>query len=210
MSTKLKVRRKTVALNLHKQTPTQIVAQSNHFVTSMTGKAHFPNPNPALATISAQALALDAAFANSLSRTKGTVGKMHLALKTLSISLKGLAAYVETIANADPDNASIIITEAGMTEKKPIIHQAKTFSVVPGKVQGTAIINIKAVPASSYSYQMTIDPNLSTSWVTIYAATRVKYVKEGLTSGTRYYFRAAVSTKGKQGNWGNVLNILVN
>ncbi len=206
---KPKVLKKLVALDLHKLTPPQVAALANHCVTQMTGNSYFPTPTPALASVTTQATALTNAYDLSLTRARGSVGAMHTELKSLSVLLKLLAAYVESIANADPANAETIIASAGMTVKKSQVRLPKTFTAVAGKLKGTVKLNTLAVRQTAYIYQMTTDPNTVTSWTTIYTGTSVKFTMEGLTSATHYYFRVAYSTKGIQGNWSNVLETLV-
>ncbi|MFI5151334.1 MAG: hypothetical protein ACHQRM_16505 [Bacteroidia bacterium] len=210
MSTPSKrVPKKLAAQYLAKLTPPQVVALANHYVTQMTGNPHFPAPSPGLSAITAQANALDTAYNTSLTRTRGTVGAMHIELKKTDVQLKLLAAYVESIANADPQNAEVIIQSAGMTVKKPAARAPKTFTAIPGKLKGQVILNTKAVKQTAYIYQMTTDPNTPSSWATIYTGTKVKFIMTGLPSATHMYFRVAYCTKGVQGNWSDPLQVVV-
>jgi hypothetical protein len=187
----------------------QVIANTKLYLQKMTGNASFATPNPTLAAISAQLTKLEASYLLSQSRAKGTVSQMRTDLKTLVILLKALAAYVEGIANADPDNAVTIIQSAGMVVKKTPNRAPKTFTAVVGKSPGSALLNTKAVSRSTYLYEMTTDPTNAASWVQIAANLTVKFIKTGLTSGTRYYFRVAVVTKGIQGAWSHVLNVMI-
>jgi hypothetical protein len=206
---KPKVKKKSVALLTSKKTVLQVIADTEHYVQSMTGNTHFTTPSPTLASITTLVNALDAAYKTAESRAKGTVGLMHVALKTLTIALKALAIYVESIANADPDNASSIITSAGMVEKKFTPRAAKTFSVVQTKVSGSVTLNTKAVSRGTYIYQMSTDPTNPASWVTIFTGNTVKFTKTGLTAGVHTYFRGAVILKGVQGEYSPVLGLIV-
>jgi len=208
MSTTPKVLKKLVALNLTKLTPPQVVALANHCVTQMTGNAHFPTPSPTLATVTAQATALDNAYNLSLTRAKGSVSAMHTQLKQLNVLLKLLAAYVESIANADPQNAETIIVSAGMEVKKPAVRTPKTFTALPGTLKGTVKLDTKAARETAYIYQMTTDQTNVLSWSTVYTGTKVKFLMTGLTSATHYFFRVAYCIKGVQGNWSNPLQVL--
>jgi hypothetical protein len=209
MSSKSKIQKKRVALGLSKLTPTQVVVLARHISQSMTGNAIFPNPTPALTTIDAQAAALEAGYSLTLTRAKGSVDQMHVERKTLTTSLMQLASYVEVVANANPDNASSIIGVSGMPEKKPMVRKPKGFSVTAGKDPASVKITTQAVKRGIYVYEMTTDPATATSWAVIYTGNTVKFLKTGLTSGTRYYFRYAVITAGVQGNWSPVVNFMV-
>jgi hypothetical protein len=208
MSTTKKVAKKSVALSLSRTPPPQLITNALHYITCMTSNAHFPNPLPALTTVSAQIAALQPAYDLSLTRAKGSVGKMHLEVKKLDILLKALAAYVESIANVDPDNASNIISSSGMPEKKTSPRAPKIFTAKAGKAPGSAVLNCKAQSRAAYLYQVTTDP-ATVSWETIYAGITAKFLKTGLISGTRYYFRYATVVKGLQNAWSPVVNLVI-
>jgi hypothetical protein len=209
MSVKPKVVKHLVALGLPKLTPPQVVAIARHFAQQMTGNAHFPNPSPQLVEITNQATVLENAYALSLTRAKGSVSKMHVELKTLARLLKGLSIYVETEANVDPENADNIISSSGMPVKKKGARPPKSFTAIAGKNPGTAILDNKAILRSIYIYQITTDPNNAVSWVTIATDVKVKLIKSGLSSGTRYFFRTAIITKGVQGAWSPVRDVMI-
>ena len=204
-----KPKKQVVALGTSKLSVPQLIANTRHYVAGMTGNSNFPNPNPTLASVTAQVNLVETDYDISLTRVKGSVSKMKAEVRSLMILLKALAAYVEGIANANSDHAADIIASAGMPLKKPAARAPKTFSVKQGTLSGTVVLNTKAVVHSAYIYQMTIDPTNAASWATIYTGTRVKFTKTGLTHATHYSFRVAVSTKGVQGDWSNVLTLLV-
>jgi hypothetical protein len=210
MSIKQKVIRLLVALGLSKLSPAQISANAKHYVQKMTGNTLFPAPSPTLAALNAQIAAFDAAYNTSLTKARGTVSAMRSEEKSLKILLKGLAVYVETVANADPDHAASIIEDgAGMPLKKPSVRKPKTFTVRNGTEKGTVLLDSKAVRGSVYLYEMTTDPNTPSSWLSLGILSKVKFTKIGLTSGTHYYFRVAVVTKGIQSNWSPVIDLIV-
>jgi hypothetical protein len=209
MSTISKLPKKSTALGLSQQSVSQIITSANHYVQCMTGNVHFPAPTPTLAAVDAQILVLTAAYNVSLTRVKGAANKMHVELSTLKVLLKGLAGYVETMANADPQNAENIINSSGMPVKKTPVHQPKIFSAVAMKTPGMVRLNSKAVPRASYVYEMTTDLTNAASWTNIFIGGQVKFDKTGLTSGTRYYFRVAVSIKGVLSAWSHDLSVLV-
>jgi hypothetical protein len=134
---------------------------------------------------------------------------MHVELSTLKVLLKGLAGYVEVIANADPANAENIINSSGMPVKKASARPPKIFTAVAMKTPGVVRLNSKATLRASYVYEMTSDATLLTGWSTIYIGGMVKFDKAGLTTGTRYYFRVAVSIKGILSAWSHDLSVLV-
>ncbi|HXC04094.1 MAG TPA: fibronectin type III domain-containing protein [Bacteroidia bacterium] len=205
-----KVPKKEAALKLGKLSVAQVITTAKHYVQSMTGNTNFPAPTPALSVISAQIAALEAAVAIAQTRVRGSVGKMNTERKALTTLLLNLASYVQTIANADPENSGSIINSAGMDVKKPSQRASKTFSVVLSKtIPNAVVLNTKAVSRSSYIYEVTTDTTNPNGWTVAITSNTVKYVKTGFTSGTRYYFRVAVVTKNIQGPWSPVLNVII-
>ena len=200
--------RKTVALLLSKKSVPQIITDSSHYVSCMTGNANFPNPSPTLATLSINIANVKAAYLTSLSGAKGTKGLMYAELKTLEISLKLLAAYVEANANVDTVNAENIILSAGMQVKKASVRKPKVFNVKAGRIEGDVILNSKAVKRGAYIYQMTTNPAQSTSWTDVYQGLHVKCLITGLTLGLTYYFRVVVIDKNGKGAWSHVLSYI--
>jgi hypothetical protein len=200
--------RRTVALLLSKKSVPQIITDSNHYISCMTGNTHFPNPSPTLATLAIQIANVQAAYQTSLSGARGTKGLMYVELKTLEISLKLLAAYVEANANIDAVNAENIILSAGMKLKKPSIRQPKVFSVKAGKIEGDVILNSKAVKRGAYIYQMTTDPARTNGWFDVYQGLHVKCMIPGLELSKTYFFRLAVIDKNGKGAWSHVLSYI--
>jgi hypothetical protein len=205
-----KVAKETVALSLSKKTVLQVIGDANSYVTQMTGNPLFPAPSPTLATVTAQTNNLIASHTVALTRAKGSAAQMHTDRKVLENSLKGLAAYVEGIANLTPPNAVKIINEAGMQTKKKAVKAPKVFTVKQGPVAGVVLVNSKAAKRSSYIYQYTTDQTMANSWVDGYKNNKVKGTITGLTPGTRYYFRvASVGTTGES-SWSPVISLVVN
>ncbi|HEV7231368.1 MAG TPA: fibronectin type III domain-containing protein [Bacteroidia bacterium] len=198
-----------VALLQSKLPPNQMIANASHFVGMMTGNPYFPKPVPSLSSIQAQIASLGNACDVAMTRVKGSSDKVQLIRKTLGISLKSLAIYVETIANANPDEAANIIASAGMNIKRSYKARPRIFSVTPTGDPGSVKIDCKAQYKAIYIYEISTDPNNAASWKTIYIGNKTKYIHRGLVSGTRYYFRYAVILDGLQGEWSPVLNLVM-
>ncbi len=210
MSNRPKVRKQMVALKLYTKSVPQIIAEANLYVQKMTGNPSFPNPSPPLTDISTESAALEAAFTISLTRAKGTASQMHAYKKTLCSSLKGLAAYVETIANKDPDTAEAVICSTGMPLKKPSSLPPKEFSVKQGPVPGNVIVNTKAITKGAYIYQLSTTPDNPASWTDAYKNAKAKGSIYGLTPGMRYYFRVATVDTNGESAWSPQISLVLN
>ncbi len=114
----------------------------------------------------------------------------------------------ERIEITSPASAEAIILSAGMGVKGKGGKVAHEFEVKVTGNPGEIKLAHHGVKRGTYEFQMTTDPNTEASWQKIYTGTRGSFTKPGLTSGTRYYFRACVIDKSGQGPWSNVLNTI--
>jgi hypothetical protein len=210
MSTKTKVNKKMVALGLSRKTVPQLITDVEHYLASMTANAHFPNPSPALSVIAANLSVVKNDLAVSMTRVRGSVAKLHADVRVLITKLRTLAQYVEGEANLDPDHATDIILSAGMVVKKNTPRPPRVFSVTLGKNHGSVLLNTKGIARGAYLYDMTTDASLApASWIRIYEGVKVKYVKDSLSPGTRYFFRSATIDKNGLSNYSPVLSVVV-
>ena len=194
-----------VRLKLSKLTITEKVARGRQIVTAMTNNASFPNPQPALADVTAAVDDLDKTFASVQAAksevTTRVVTQENAEAKLMQI-LTQLAGYVESVAGKD----DALIASAGMETKAS--RSAPTAPTVPQGVSATAgehdgVINLswKPVPnARSYTIEFSLDPATPSSWTHVGIATSSTKVIANLTRGKRYWFRvAAIGSVGQSG-----------
>ncbi len=197
-----------VALGLSRLSVPKKIEKSRFIVTSMTGNVNFTTPSPPLATITTNTDALETANIAALGGGADDTANMHDQEVVLDLSLKALGAYVEGIANATPPSAEAIILSAGMAVKSKGGKVAHDFSVKATGNPGEIKLTCQGVKRGTNEFQMTTDPNTEASWARIYNGTRATFVKTGLISGTRYYFRATAINKNGQGPWSVVRNMI--
>jgi hypothetical protein len=126
----------------------------------------------------------------------------------LDLSFKLLTSYVEGIANASPLNAEAIILSAGMNVKAKGSRTVNDFDVKYTGKPGEVKLMRRSIKRGTYEFQMSTDATQPASWTNIYSGTRGRIVKNGLTSGTRYYFRVAIIDKNGMGPWSDVKSVL--
>lgn len=198
-----------VVLKLAKLSVPHKIEKARFIVTSMTGNAAFTTPNPTLAIITTNINALETGHLAAKGGGTDETANMHSKEFVLELSLKSLAAYVEGIANTNPVTAEAVVLSAGMNIKTPATQNPRDFHVKPGDIPGEVKLSTKHEPNSTFIWQMCNDPAVEANWLTIGQATQANFVKSGLTSGARYYFRVAVVGKDGQGAWSNVVNTIV-
>ncbi len=181
----------------------------------MTGNPNFPTPNPPLTAISANAYEMRALIAqrNSLlaqAQQKTIAIRAKRDVGELGMTNEG--NYVEGIANASTDPANppdAIIVSAGMHVKgasTPVgpMPQVTGLTATASDSAGAVDLHWDSIKRGLQSYliEKTTDPAGLTGWT--YAAGGQKKSSatiEGLTSGTRYWFRAAAMGAAGQGPW---------
>jgi hypothetical protein len=94
----------------------------------------------------------------------------------MDLTLKLLAAYVENVANADPQAAEAIALSSGMKLRSRGARAAKEFGVSVTKNPGEIKIFTRHTPRASFIFQMCTDPNSEQNWQTIFQSTRARHV----------------------------------
>ncbi|HEY0031277.1 MAG TPA: fibronectin type III domain-containing protein [Bacteroidia bacterium] len=200
--------KKTVALRLSRLSVAKKTARTRFIVASMEDNPHFPAPNPALSVITANADALDAARVTAMGGGPDDTAFMHSKELLLDFSLKSLAAYVEWIANQDPNSAEAIIRSAGMEMKVQVPYQAHEFQVRNTPHSGEVKLSTRYVANATFIWHISHDPSAEQNWKEITCTRQSKLIHSGLESGVRYYFRVAVLDRFGMNPWSNVLNVI--
>jgi hypothetical protein len=177
-------------------------------VTALSDNASFPSPTPALATVSADITALEAAESAVLARTKGAAQTRNLKLAAIHTDLEHLLAYVQQVADANVTTAESVIQSAGMSVRKVTLHNRAPIAVSQGTPAGTAHLVAKSASRrASYEWQYSIDQK---TWTNAPSTLQAKTNISGLTVGTTYFFRVRpVLATGEQ-NWTPLVSIVMN
>lgn len=185
----------------------QVSAFAKSVVTAMTGNESFPSPTPTLATVSADIAALDSAEALVLSRTKGAAESRDVKFAALRTDLENMKAYVQQVVNANPSTGAAIIQSAGMSVRTAAVRTKSDSEAKPGSVSGSARLVAKAAGhRASYEWQYSINQK---TWTTAPSTLQAKTDVGGLTPATTYFFRVRPVTKDGEGNWSQVVSLIV-
>lgn len=195
-----------VKLNFRRLSVPEKVAKARQIATAMSGNARFPNPNPPLAAITAGANSLDDAY-TTLQATKQAVKTaatdQTVKEDALDQLVSQIASYVENVAGND----ETIITTAGMDAKAPA--SPSTVPNAPSGLDATSgdrdgEIDLSWNPSAnskSYVVQQSADPNSTTGWTHAGTSTKSSITIDGLTAGTRYWFRVSALGASGQSGW---------
>jgi hypothetical protein len=186
-----------------------VILYANNIVQKITSNPSFPTPTPTVAALNAAVSDLHTAETAALSRATGAATVRNDKLATLVSLLQQLRGYVQSIADATPENGAAIIESAGLAVRKITAHGKRAFAAKPGALSGSTIVTaVSAGPRSSYEWQYSTDGGKT--WVFAPATTQGKTTVAGLPAGTTVQFRyLAVTPKGGQGDWSPAVSLLV-
>ena len=199
---------KTVAaLKLPTQAPA-VLAVTEAILRAMTDNPSFPSPTPSLAAVSAALADLRDAEVATRTRTRGTVATRNERRAVLVGLLVRLKAYVQGVADEDPEHAGALIESAGMSVKKSAAPAKPVFQVKPGAVSGFVRMAARSA-GDRASYQWAWSPDGGTTWRAAPATLQARTVLSGLPSGSRCSFRYRAVTTTGESDWSEPLSVLV-
>jgi hypothetical protein len=207
MQPKKKVPNTIAVLKLAK--PAQAV--SAYAKTILAGLGDHPSifvtPNPSLATLKADIDALDAAETQALSRTKGAVEARNAKLSVVVNDIHVARTYVNQLAAADSTNAAAIISAAGFAIRKPSVQHKQLLAAKQGPVPGAVVLMAKAVaPKANYDWQWSLDQK---TWTDVPSTLVARTSVASLSTAVIHYFRFRARTKAGQGDWSDVVTLIV-
>ncbi len=194
-----------VKLNFRRLSVPEKVSKARQILAALTGNAKFTNPVPPLATLGAGVDALDDAYTSAQANRQawsGAVDVQTAKADALDQLISQCASYVESVAGLDDS----VIASAGMDPKAPA--GSSTLPEAPSGLDATigdheGELDLSWDPvtnAMSYLVQKSLDPNNAAGWTQAVTSTKSTTTIDGLTSGTRYWFRvAAVAALGQSG-----------
>jgi hypothetical protein len=198
-----------IKLNLKSLSIPEKLARAQQIVTALTGNAHFPTPHPTLAEVTAAINELEEASqaaqaARQEAKTRTATQKAKE--EAFDRIMTQLVSHVESIAGDDDAR----IMSAGLDVRAPTSSTSATpsaptaLTATAGDHDGELDLSWDTVrSARSYIVERSPDPPTDTSWAHATVSTRSSTTLDGLTSGTRYWFRVASVTASGQSGWSN-------
>jgi hypothetical protein len=196
-----------VRLNLGNRSIPHKIGNARQIVIALTGNASFATPSPSLASITAATNALSTAYADAQAArqaAKEATVAQNQKEDALDQLLIQLAAYVESVAGDDEQ----IVLSAGMDMRAAATPatdppgQPQALTPTAGDRDGEIDLSWDTITgAKSYVIDKSLDPVTATSWSHAGVSTKTNFTAQGLTSGTRYWFRVAVVNNNGQSGW---------
>jgi hypothetical protein len=207
MTTPKGINRALVTLKLPKPVPA-LIKYGRAIVTAMTGNANFTNPEPALAAVTAALDELQLAETATQARTHGAAATRNDKKGTVVQLLEQVKGYIQKTADANMENGASIIQSAGLSVKKPAARAPKTFEAKPGAVSGSVkLVTKSAGHRASYEWQYSTDGGKT--WLSAPVTLQAKTTISGLVPGATVTFRYRGVTKTGEGDWSQLVSVIV-
>ncbi len=177
-------------------------------VKAMTGNPNFPNPQPTLAVMTAALNDLVAAEAAAKIRTTGAVAMRNAKKQALVTLLEAWRMFLQSTADANPENAANIIQSGGATIRKNPVHKNLGFHAKLGTTPGSVkVVAPAAARRAAYDWQSSVDGGKT--WVDLPQTLQSKTSVTGLATMTTVQFRYRATVKAGEGAWSQPISILV-
>jgi len=163
-------------------------------IEKMTNNPTFPTPDVPLTEAKASVDKLETAYYAARDGSHVAIAEMHQYEDEADELFRKQADYVNRIADGEE---SEILSSGFDVSKEPSPRQKAELTVLFGDKPGTVILRRQAVKgARSYLWQncQGDSPATESGWSVLGVSTQATYEISGLTSGTKYWFRAAAVT----------------
>jgi hypothetical protein len=195
-----------IKLNLNKLSIPDKIHKAEQIVLKMTGNPNFPAPSPALSAITTAAHELRTAYADSQAARqtqKEKTATQNTKEDILDELLTQEAAFVESVAGSDEEiilSAGMDMRASGVPASSPP-EQPQSLAPFAGDRDGEIDLTWERVAgAKSYIVEKSSDPQAA-SWQHAGVVTKAMFTAEGLTSGSRCWFRVAAVNNNGQSGW---------
>jgi hypothetical protein len=188
-----------VALRLPDKVPDLLIL-STAVGKAMAVSRWFAAPVPSLARVTAATKKLEKSQAASLSGMRGLAEARDADLVALRSLLKLMGAYVQGVADENPEHAASIIESASMSVALRGSRIKVVLAVSPGHVSGTARLVARAV-AKDANYEWAMSKNAGKTWLALPQGLQAHTTVSGLVPGKTYSFRMRATTRRGVGEW---------
>lgn len=208
------LRRVRAVLKLKKNNVPVLLAQAKAIHAAMSAnQAIFTAPNPPLATLLTQIEALDAAEQATHTKAKGTAAVRNTKRNVLISSLELERAYVQSLADASPEEAVAIIEAASMKVAASPRHAKEVLGAKLGQPPGTVILDANAGLLGRGTKQVCFNWLFSTdggkTWISAPSTPLPHTSITGLPLLTVCSFRVNISDADGPTAWSQAVSILV-
>ena len=194
-----------IKLNLRVLSIPEKVARARQIVTALTGNVDFTSTQPPLAQVTTAIDGLESAYTDAQAarqEAKAKTSVQNQREEDFHSIVSRLASFIESVSGGDEAK----IKGAGMdvraaSSSADDLRAPASLAPTAGDHEGEVDLQWDTVRgAKSYVVEVSADPPTNSSWQHNTVSTKSRATIEGLTSGTKYWFRvAAVGSNGQSG-----------
>ena len=179
-----------VVLMLARLALPDLIARVKLISESIAASAYFGTPTPPLTDVDAARVALANAITTAtLTPSRENRKKVKDRRRELMELMERVREYVQGVARANPLFAENIAAAASCSLKSFPGRSPQSYGAMNTAVQGTVALLAAINPSGIYHWQMTLTPADDNSWVSIGITSKADFMKSGLSSVKKYYFR---------------------
>jgi hypothetical protein len=214
--TTITIQRIRVVLNLKTAKVPALLPQAKAIYNAFeTNKTQLPTPPVPLATLLLQIQDLDTAEQATVTKTKGTVPVRNAKRTVLVTSLESLRMYVQSLCDANPEQAATIAAAASMFTAKVAVRDKPILQARQGPQSGIVLLIANATlligrgvrKKATFNWEMSADGGKT--WTPLPSTPIATTIVTGLTPLTTYAFRVSVTVSKTVGEWSQAVTLLV-
>jgi hypothetical protein len=206
--------RATLGIN-KKKIPALLALAKAIYDAMLANPTLVPAPKPALAVLLALITALDPAPRAVATRAKGMAAVRDQKRDALITGLESQRMYVQTLCDANPEQAVALIKAAAMSVARVTTRDKPVLQAKPGTAPGSVILvaNERLLVGRGvhnkalFNWQMSADGGKT--WTPLAATPLATTEVSGLTSLTTIAFRVCVTVGKVTGEWSQAITVLV-
>jgi hypothetical protein len=180
--------------------------------------ATYSAPNPTLSVFQGLITNLDTAQQATTLRTKGAAAARNVHRGLLLTAMESERMYIQTLADANPSRAVVLIENAGLVVARPAVHEKALLTLRQGKQSGTVIceanvhllksaLTLRPTQYVFFNWSYTVDGGKS--FINLPPTTTGRTTITNLTPLTTVGVRVNLNALDGPGEWSQVVYLLV-
>ena len=210
------IQRLRVVLGLDTKKVPAVLPQATHICNGFqANQTLFPNPPVPLATVELQIQDLATAEQATKTGTKGTVPVRNAKLAVLVTTLESMRMYVQSLCDANPEQAALIAAAAGMSIAKAPGFAKPVLGAKLGVQSGTVNLSANATllvgrgVRKKVTFNWEVSADGGKTWTGVPSTPLSRTTVTGLTPLVTYAFRVCVTVSTTVGEWSQPVLLLV-
>lgn len=182
-----------ISLTFKKLSAALLAVFGQSVLTAITNNVFFPNPYPVITLLQSALTTLVNTIANQHPGDPASTSAVMDAKRELNRILSALAAHVQFESNTDVTKA----LTSGFSLSKVRGAAISIFTAEQGVQSGSVDVSSPG-GGKSYIWGYTPEPIVAANWLVAATTTQSSFTINGLTPGTKYWFRVALITPAGQ------------